>query len=316
MGKLTWLTLVLWPFIGQGKKIMKIFTKKTFIFILFIMLFLPCFSLAADIFFDANKNNFAPDEDFLIQIFLDTKGNTVNAVEGAVVFSSENLELKEIRDGNSSINFWIERPHRVTDEKVNFSGITAGGFSGQKMFLFGLVFRTKKAGESIILLDNIQILQNDGLGTKVSAQATPFTFSVSKDFSGTAGENLAIKDTNPPENFNPSIGRDPTIFDGKYFLVFSTVDKGSGIDHYEVRESPWFFLGVWGGKYITTESPYLLKDQTLKSKIYVKAIDKAQNEREIRIGAQNKLAWLLPGLVLSILILIICVFGFKKYEKD
>ncbi|MEK7572427.1 MAG: GxxExxY protein [Patescibacteria group bacterium] len=267
---------------------------------------------AADVFFDANKNNFAQNEDFLIKVFLDTKDNTINALEGTMAFSPEYLELKEIRDGNSSINFWIERPHSVVGGKIVFSGITAGGFSGPKMFLFGLVFRTKKIGESTILFDNMQILQNDGLGTKVPAKATPFTFSVSKEFRGTTGEDLAIKDANSPENFNPFIGNDPSIFDGKYFIVFSTVDKGVGIDHYEVRESPWFFLGIWGGKYITTESPYLLKDQTLKSKIYIKAIDKAQNEREVKLGAQNKLAWLQPSLVLSIIILVAYIFGFKK----
>ena len=31
--------------------------------------------------------------------------------------------------------------------------------------------------------------------------------------------------------------KDPNVFDGKWFLVFAALDKGSGIDHYEVMET-------------------------------------------------------------------------------
>jgi len=62
-----------------------------------------------------------------------------------------------------------------------------------------------------------------------------------------------------------------TPTDGKYFLVFSTQDKGSGVDHYEVRE------GRFGG-FSEVSSPYILKYQSLDKKIFVKAIDKFGNE--------------------------------------
>jgi hypothetical protein len=285
-------------------------TKKIFILILFIMFFLPITSFAADIFFDADKNNFTQNENFLIQIFLDTKNSTINAVEGTIVFLPDFLELKEIRDGNSSINFWIEEPSSREDGKVSFSGITAGGFSGQKMFLFGLVFNSKKIGNSSIAFDSIKVLQNDGLGTKIPIEKSkPFTFSVSKKPNDSVVKDLKVEDTDPPEDFKPFVANDPSVYGGKFFLVFSTVDKGSGIDHYEVRESFW---GL-NNKYIIAKSPYLLKDQTLKSKIYIKAIDKAQNEKEIKLKAQNPLALLEQILILAI-ILTICIFLFKKIK--
>jgi len=85
----------------------------------------------------------------------------------------------------------------------------------------------------------------------------------------------AMIDSTPPEDFKPKIGRDPAVFEGKYFLSFATTDKTSGIDHYEVLEQKRTL--VRGEK--AAESPYLLKDQSLKSKILVKAVDKAGNER-------------------------------------
>ncbi len=281
--------------------------KKAFLIILIAAWFLPLVSFAADISFSSDKNNFIPNEDFFVQVFLDTRGAVINAVEGTIAFNPDILNLKEIRDGNSSINFWVEEPHSAVDGKIDFSGIATGGFSGSKQFLFGFVLQAKKIGNGSISFSNMQVLQNDGLGTKIETTESPFSFSVSEDSNGSVPEDLKIKDTSPPENFIPFIANNEAVFDGKYFVAFSTVDKGTGIDHYEVRESFW----GWGGNYVTAESPYLLKDQTLKSKIYIKAVDKTGNVRIVEIGAQNKLVYFLQGLICGI-ILLVCIFVSQK----
>jgi hypothetical protein len=81
----------------------------------------------------------------------------------------------------------------------------------------------------------------------------------------------AMIDSVPPQEFKPEIDRDLSIFEGKYFLSFITMDEISGIDYYEIKEGKRNFERV--------KSPYLLKDQSLRSKILVKAVDKAGNER-------------------------------------
>jgi hypothetical protein len=285
--------------------------KKFYLFILFVLWLMPAISFAADISFATDKNIFATNEDFLVQVFLDTKDTTINAVAGTVVFLPNFLELKEIRDGNSSINFWIEKPHMIKDGQIAFSGITTGGFSGPKKLLFEMVLEAKKIGSGSISFDNMQVLQNDGLGTKIPVKENQFSFTISKEGNGSLSEDLTVKDTRPPENFIPFVARDLTLFEGKYFLAFSATDKGSGIDHYEVRESPWFLFGIWGGEYIKTESPYLLKDQTLKSKIYVIAVDKNGNEKTEELTAQNKFVPFLQGLII-VIILILCILILKK----
>lgn len=93
-------------------------------------------------------------------------------------------------------------------------------------------------------------------------------------------------DTLPPETFKPKISQDASIFEGKYFLSFLAVDKGSGIDHYRVLE-------ISNKKQETlewkiAESPYLLKDQTLESIVKVEAVDKAGNERVVEIIPKAK----------------------------
>ena len=84
----------------------------------------------------------------------------------------------------------------------------------------------------------------------------------------------AMIDTLPPEPFEITIGQNPSIFAGQYFLTFAAVDKTSGIDHFEILETR-----KGKGKWERGESPYLLKDQSLTSIIKVKAVDKAGNER-------------------------------------
>jgi hypothetical protein len=287
---------------------MKIFIKKSLIVFLFLMYFIPSVSSAADIFFDSNKNSYDKNENFLVHVYLDTEDKKVNAIEGVVSFSSDFIELKEIRDGNSSVNFWIERPRLGSNGKINFSGITTGGYSGSKMFLFDIVFQTKKSGNTSLNFENIQILENDGLGTKILTKDIPFNLYISNEVSNKKGEDLVMKDSNPPEDFNPFITKDVDIFNGKYFVVFSTVDKGVGINRYEVRESLW----GWGGKYIQAESPYLLKDQKLTSKVYIKAVDNSGNVKIVKIDAQRKMATLEQYLIIGIILFICILFSFRK----
>lgn len=280
---------------------------KNFLYILFLLYFLPLTSFAADISFDSKKNNFANNESFLVEVVVNTEDESINAIAGEVLFPVDLLELKEIRDGNSSVNFWIEKPHNETGNKIVFSGITTGGFSGQRVFLFGLVFSAKQLGKSSIIFEKIQILQNDGLGTKISIKENPFKFSIVKGNNTGDIADLTIEDKDIPEDFTPFVAHDEEIFEGKNFVVFSTVDKGVGVDHYEIREKSSLF----GGKYVIAESPHLLKGQKLMNNIYVKAVDKNGNERIVKINPLNKLVYLVQALIFGIII-IVCIAIFKK----
>jgi hypothetical protein len=108
----------------------------------------------------------------------------------------------------------------------------------------------------------------------------------------------AMVDKTPPEPFELAIAQDPTVFDGKYFLSFYTTDKISGIDYFEIKEGKEDF------KRIT--SPYVLEDQALESKIIVKAVDKAGNERAAEFVPPKKP---IPYLKLIPYIIILFIIG-------
>lgn len=91
-------------------------------------------------------------------------------------------------------------------------------------------------------------------------------------------------DSEQPKEFEPKIGQDKTVFEGRYFLSFASRDEMSGIEHYEVLETKDGGLSEWK----KGDSPYLLEDQTLESIIKVKATDKAGNERIFEILPSKK----------------------------
>lgn len=244
-------------------------------FITLCFVFLPVVpALAANLFFEGNAKTLVNGQEFSVGVYVNTATDSLNAAEGIITFPINLLKVKEIRDGNSIINFWIDRPSVKQSGTIDFSGIIPGGYQSPRGLLFSIIFQASAIGSGSIAADKVVLLKNDGQGTPASATVSPLSLSVEKSNS----ENIPIPivekivDRDPPEEFKPDIFQSPDVFDGKWFLVFVAQDKGSGIDHYEVSE---------GGKesFVIAESPYILESQNLEKEIYVKAVDKNGNER-------------------------------------
>ena len=121
------------------------FTQK--ILLLSLLLLTSLSASAATVSLTATKNSFDKNEEFLLSVFVNTDNETLNAFSGTMQYPADILSEKEIRDGDSIVNFWVDRPAVQTikngDSKgsISFSGIIPNGFSGQKGFLFSVVFR-------------------------------------------------------------------------------------------------------------------------------------------------------------------------------
>ena len=100
----------------------------------------------------------------------------------------------------------------------------------------------------------------------------------------------AMIDTSLPEEF----GLQFTEIEGKNYLVFATKDKTSGVEYYEVKEGKESFKKAI--------SPYLLKDQNLRSVIEVRVVDRAGNERIVKFVPTFKIIWKDIFIILLILI--------------
>lgn len=285
------------------KKIQKI--KITFLVCILSFVAMPAF--AARMFFDAGTKELAIGQEFQVDVLLDTEGEDINAVEGTIIFPADHLLFVEVRDGSSVINLWIEPPALKTREKIVFSGIVPGGYNGDKGLIFSLVFKANKDGSGLIEIRDSRALLNDGNGSQAALRALPFEVTVTgRQGAGDKEQETIAEDREPPESFRPEIAQSPDAFEGKYFLIFAAQDKNSGIDRYEVREG--------SGSFIPARSPYLLKNRKLDKKIFVKAVDKAGNERVEVLYPPNFRPWYknYENWIIIIAGLLIAAFTAKK----
>ncbi|MEK7376550.1 MAG: hypothetical protein AABZ57_05260, partial [Candidatus Margulisiibacteriota bacterium] len=78
---------------------------------LFINLFFVAGKVqAAEMFFVAPNPKPAVGDLFKVDFFINTTDESINAIAGKVIFPADLLEFKEIRDGNSIVNLWVDKP--------------------------------------------------------------------------------------------------------------------------------------------------------------------------------------------------------------
>jgi hypothetical protein len=247
-----------------------------------LLVLLPMTVSAATLYLEPSAETFGVGDTFIMNVRLDTGGECVNAVR-AVVTYPDTLKAVDFSRGSSILSLWVEEP-RIDSalHSVIFSGGIPGGYCGRipgdavvTNIVGKIVFTVKSADEkeARIVVDAAasQVLLNDGAGTLAPLETTSARIGLSETRTTTSNPWLehVREDATPPEEFTIIVESTNGVFGGRYFIVFSTLDKQSGIDHFEIYER-----GAWK----TITSPYQLKDQTARS-IQVKAIDKAGNER-------------------------------------
>jgi len=294
------------------------------IFAFFIITVIPAFG--AEISFDAKTTQIRIGEQFKVDLVIDTEQKSINAFEGKIIFPNNLIDIKEVSDGNSIVNFWIERPRGSQETGGNkqgeiiFSGITPGGFNGENGLILSAIFEARKDGVARLEISEARVLLNDGIGTESSLIMNNLEFRIQN--LGTA-ELLDPKSYIPyfedkelPESFRPMIAQDASVFDGKWFVAFATADKGTGISHYEIKEyrfKLFAFLNPWR----VAVSPHILLDQELKSHIIVRAIDNAGNMRVVEVSPSHSLLWYEYALywfiiVIGVLIVFIVMMILKR----
>ena len=231
--------------------------------------------LAARLYFEPAEQSGGLGRLFSVRVMFDAQGEEINALASQIVYRSDSLELVSLREANSIINLWVEKPAADCREdscQVNFSGIIPGGFSGTLLpysdilnpgQVLELIFKGKKAGAGFISLQNGQALLNDGQGTGVQLTLEPLTYTINTE--PAEGLEALAEDVVPPQPFSVIITSNAEIFDGRYFAAFFGQDKETGIAYYEVWESRRPIKKSTEADWQRVSSPYLLKDQALRS---------------------------------------------------
>jgi hypothetical protein len=253
---------------------------------------------------DPTVSTLARGDAEVVAVRLDTNEaaqECVNAVEGVLQLSGP-VSAVDVSLGNSIFSIWVEPPTISPDgRQVTFAGGVPNGYCGRidgdprlTNNLFDVIVRTTAIASNdgstvtgqINFTEQTVAYLNDGFGTKAELQVFPKEFSVLPELSSDVldpWKDLVAADTISPQEFSISLEQTSPSLRDRYYITFSTTDKQTGLDRYEVMEEPLSLLSsfTWGGAnkpWIETRSPYVLKDQKLNSIIRVKAVDKAGNE--------------------------------------
>ncbi len=336
--------------------------KLIFLIFLPLLLLIPSSTFAATLYLDPVLGKLGPQDAVEVKVKIGVAdGECINAANIVLNFPSDVLEVKDFISGDSLFSLWVDRPNdekiKEANEKgiISFSGGLPGGYCGRvsgdpgdSNVLGAIVVSLKKpivfSKAGMDFSSNTEVFLNDGNGTFANISTQGMNFEISSKASGQPKDDWGRRireDKIPPETFVIEISKDDRISDGRYFIVFSTTDKQTGIDHYEVLENKkddatsWLdnLVGVLRralnkqekeSSFEVAQSPHILKDQNLKSQIKVKAVDRAGNERVVEYHnksksvatASGKISWPVIALALLVFGVLMSVFAvFKRIRK-
>jgi len=327
---------------------LKNFSKTLLIIFVFIF---PLATNAARLYFDPAEVTLGPGDSMELKVKVDVTDACINTVDARIEYPADYIFIREFTTGDSILSIWVNQPSSKDIEEMNrnnkieFTGGIPGGYCGRipgdpgESNIIGRVVFTvpgmivadeDRDQAEIHFSDDTKVYLNDGLGTeaelmkgfvKVNLAGTRQTEDF--DLDGFIGS-----DTIPPEPFVIELMKNPNLYDGAYHINFYTVDKQTGIDHYEILEiRPNEEVGIapaqkWWERFVREapavpvwtigKMPYVLQDQALKSIVKVKAVDKAGNERLVEyippLEMQKEEKTTLNVFLIMVLLLIIIIF--------
>lgn len=276
---------------------------KKILTLIFLFFALTSPVLAGEIYVDGLKTSVGQNSVFTVSIMLDPRDLVINALEGKVIFPPE-LEIISIDDSGTLVSSWVQRPESK-GSAIHFSGIILGGFRGLVQasserltpgILFKIQFRAPKVGDFTIAPSIESAYEKDG--ELIHPALLVRSAKVSVDKSAPIVEVEQVVDIHPPESFSVGVSRDSSIFNGRYFIVFNTTDAGTGVDFYSVEEGDL--------PPVTATSPYMLKDQSRRSLVTVRAYDREGNVQSSIVEPEPvrnvKMYYIIIGVVLLFLI--------------
>lgn len=245
------------------------------------------------------------DDSYVVEVYTTATQVPINAVEGTLSFGSS-ASILNVSSGGSVVGYWVEQP-TVTDTSVHFSGIFPGGFthvlSGAQQGN-GFLFSVEVKDTDRATLRDSAVFLNDGEGTRISTPSLQLSLLDAPKVENTK------EDTTPPEWVLVERVPADEIEQGKEMLVISAYDAGSGISHFEVRES--------GGEWTRTQTPYVVTNDSLFNRIQVRAYDFAGNMTEVSVASpfEKTIVAFAPYVLGVIVLIILLVYLGKRFKRS
>jgi hypothetical protein len=129
----------------------------------------------ASIFLGRADGTYTVGSTFTVSIYVNTNGNSINAIEANLSFPADKLQVVNPTAGKSLIQIWVNQPSFSNSEgTLKFQGaIPTPGINTESGVVSTITFRVKDTGTATIkVLDSSRVLLNDGQGTDILGQRT------------------------------------------------------------------------------------------------------------------------------------------------
>jgi len=154
--------------------------RKTFLisFIVFFLFFARVDFVkaqGASLYLSPQSGTFFVGSIFDISIFVNTEGNSINAVQVDLKFPPDLLQVTSPTAGSSFISIWADQPFYSNQEGlISFKGgVLSPGINTSSGLISTITFRTKAPGKAAIsFLDSSKVLLADAKGTNILKTAT------------------------------------------------------------------------------------------------------------------------------------------------
>ncbi len=227
---------------------------------------------AATVSVEPVQGEAGPGDRFSLSVILTTDANAVNVVEGRVKIPF-GVVVDNVSAAGSPFSLWPTYPSYVTtDHAIEFSGGAPGGIAANsRVTLFTIRAHAEQPGAYTVSAERANAYRHDGSGTVEDVSTKGTTVTVRDGAKAPAAPKPAASP------LVADIGQDAALFEGRYFVAFYGGDRGRGV-RYEVREG--------NGAFQPAERYYVIRDQSLKTPVTVRALDDTGVAAEKTVNAQ------------------------------
>ncbi len=271
-------------------------------------MFNPRALFASEVFFVVSPNTIPGDHAVVIDMYIESEGEVLNALDGVIGFEVEGHSAISdviVETGGSPFTLWPTAPSFNTEEQVvRLTGGTTESVSGEARMLRMRLFTDAEKSITVSWLRG-EAYRNDGLGTAVPLSSRSLTINPER------GEPNIIsptsEDTEPPRIESIEVGQDEDTYDGKRFLTVYAVDAISGVSHIEVIEG--------GVKTRVDSGPYFFMNQSDTEQVLLIVYDKAGNSVSVRFPEEISFVRMLRLVLESLAILLLLTIIWRRFRS-
>lgn len=147
----------------------KIIFSILFLFIAQLFFSSESFASGASLYLSPSSNSYKIGQNFTVNVFVSSTDQSMNAMEGIILFPVDKLNVVSISKSGSIINLCTQEPSFSNSSgTVGFGGIVLNpGFTGSAGKMISINFKAKATGDAVVSFSSGSILANDGKGTDI-----------------------------------------------------------------------------------------------------------------------------------------------------